>query len=113
MHVKLSREGERSPKNPLGLAIGQRVVIKAEAKVGYGSTPETHDTKSLTRVSIEPRQTFIVGTRRVATGERVSGDDISRFNASNYHRLYECREAMGGKITLAHPGDIEGVTKIK
>lgn len=103
--------------NPLGLIIGQEVIVTHESLVDYDYNSVTSSCIKQVQRKPSRQRTFIVGVVKKALGtyhkaKRYSnpldpGDyEQAYLQVSKYIWLYETRRSINSKIVLASPEDI-------
>lgn len=101
--------------NPLGLKLGEGVIVKRRAYIDY----DEDKNRCLFRGEDNEELAYVIGSVRRAVGKYVGGREWGgsyggdsdyeppRLDVSGYVRLYECRTTFAGKSFFVHPNDIK------
>ena len=106
-----------SRSNPLGLSIGDKVMLRGARSFEYD---DNGNRDSILSEFKEPREFFVVGVCKKAVGKYEPGHATSNFGVEyedykqpclvvdHYVRVYECKESMTDRtVRLAQSEDIE------
>jgi len=108
--------------NPLGLKMGERVIVKRRSYVDYDVEGKN---KCLFKAEDKDEAAFVIGSVARAVGRYVptnkwNGDygfgggdyEPARLDVEKFIRLYECRLSFPGAKFLVHPNDIKMIEEI-
>lgn len=124
---------QTSKSNPLGVRIGERVLVSAWVDFGYVEkelknderawrSKRTISVRECTVTEFDTKQwLYVIGTRRKAVGEYIPGGTIQgidgaeyeppSFRADKYYLVYECRADISSPVILALPEHVEPFIK--
>lgn len=105
--------------NPLGLHMGEGVIVKRRSYIDY----DEDKNKRLFKCADKDEMAYVIGSVKRAVGKYIDGKqwggvfgepdyEPARLEVSGYVRLYECRASFAGKPFFVHPNDIKMIEAV-